>query len=152
MQNLMDNLDPVATALAEVVQSWDRELLDMSGPVCEEEIRAAERALGVPLPRSYRAFLHKYGAGTLHLYEVFGICRDGLWGDIVMMNQLGPRTLPNHFVKFTPDVGDYAYYLDTSRMNEDNECPIVAFGPGEEGRVVADSFLEFLRLANAGTV
>jgi len=115
-----------------------------SGPTTEDQIAAAERELGVMFPRSYRTFLRQYGAGTLDCVEIFGIPSDRLWGDVVMMNQLTSCQIPRHFVKFTDDIGNYSYYLDTSRMDDEGECPVVVFGPEESGRVIANSFSDFL--------
>jgi hypothetical protein len=69
-----------------------------------------------------------------------------------MMNQLAPGLVPKHYLKFTHDVGDYAYYLNTSRMSADNECPVVVIAPGEGEEVIADSFLDFLRQASEGHI
>lgn len=115
-----------------------------SGPAPEDQIVAAERELGVMFPRSYRAFLRHYGAGNVDCIEIYGIPRDRLWGDVVMMNQLTSNCFPKHFVKFTGDIGDYSYYLDTSQMDEAGECPVVVFGAEENGRVIAKNFSEFL--------
>lgn len=69
-----------------------------------------------------------------------------------MMNQLARQPRPAHLVKFTDSVGNYSFYLDTSRMDSLGECPVVVYGPMEEGRVVADSFLDFLRKAQKQTI
>ena len=79
-----------------------------------------------------------------------GLPRGQLWGDVVMMNQLDKRSLPSHYLKFMEDVGDYAYYLDTSRMNSAKECPVVVFGWEEDGEIVADNFVDFLQKAKDG--
>jgi antitoxin YobK len=144
--------DSVALVLAELTRDWDGEPVELSGPASEDEVRLAERELGVVFPASYRAFLRTYGAGTLPYCEIFGIPGDRLWGDVVMMNQVPPHRPPAHYVKFTADVGDLGYYLDTSRWDAAGECPVVVFGPGDDGRVVADSFLDFLAKAKDGLV
>jgi hypothetical protein len=142
--------DPIITALAELARAWDGTPLDFSGPVSDKEITAAERDLGITFPRSYRAFLRHFGAGDLYHYEIYGLPSDRLWGHVVTMNQRASRRLPKHYLKFTDDIGDYAYYLDTSRMDLDGECPVVVFGPVEEGEVVAENLLDFLRQACEG--
>jgi hypothetical protein len=85
-------------------------------------------------------------------YDIYGLPKDHLWGDVVMMNQLRKREMPSQLIKFTEDVGDFTYYLDSSRMDSDWECPVVVFGWGENGEIVADSFLDFLRKACEGLV
>jgi hypothetical protein len=127
--------------------TWDGMVQACLSPVSEDEIRAAEKALGVGFPASYRLFLREFGAGTVHRYDLFGLPRDHLWGDIVMMNQLASRSLPRHYVKITEDLDGRAFYLDTSRMDLAGECPVVAFGGGANGRIIAACFADFLRRA-----
>lgn len=124
---------------------------DFSGPVSEAEVAAAEKALGVAFPKSYRVFLKHFGSGFLHYYEIFGIPRDRLWGDVVMMNQLAGRRMPGHYIKFMDDIDDCSYYLDTSQTDSAGECPVVVIGGRQRGRIVADSFLDFLQKAAEGS-
>jgi hypothetical protein len=144
----MDENIRVATELAELAQAWCGTPFDPSGSASDVEVSAAERELGIIFPKSYRAFLRHYGAGSTHYHEIFGLPRDRLWGDVVMMNQLASSGVPKHYVKFTSEVGDLAYYLDTSRVDSEGECPVVVFGPGGEAEIVADSFIDFLRKAS----
>jgi hypothetical protein len=144
--------DSLTQALAELTRDMGGETFELSGPASEEEIHLAERELGVIFPPSYRAFLRAYGAGSLPYWEVFGIPGDRLWGDVVMMNQVPPRRPPAHYIKFTSEGGDLGYYLDTSQCDVVGEYPVVVFGPGENGRVVADSFLDFLARAKDGLI
>jgi antitoxin YobK len=116
---------------------------EFSGPSSEEQIQAAERELGVRFPKSYRTFLHQYGSGNLDGIEIFGLQADRLSGDVVMINQL-TTDVPSHLIRFTNDIGNYSYYLDSSQMNEEGECPVIVFGPDENGRIVAESFIHFL--------
>ena len=39
-----------------------------------------------------------------------------------------------------------------SQVNPERECPVVILGPGEDGTVIADSFLDFLRKAREGRI
>jgi hypothetical protein len=144
--------DPIIVAIDELVWSSGVSGLECSGPASEAEIAAAEKALGVTFPKSYRTFLRHFGAGYLNCFDIFGIPGDQLWGDVVMMNQLDNRPRPEHLLKFTEDVGDYGFYLDTSRIDRTGECPVVVLGPGEEADVVADSFLDFLRKVREGLI
>ena len=80
-----------------------------------------------------------------------GISDDPMFGmGVVEVNRKYNRGLPRHYVLFTDDGGDYTFYLDTSKMNEKGESPVVIFGPGEDGTTVATTFLEFLRKISAG--
>jgi len=146
----MENDAPVTAAIMELGKTWRGTPQEFTGPVPEEEIRAAEKELGLTFPSGYRAFLRHYGAGTVHYYNFYGLPRGQLWGDVVMMNQLDKRSLPSHYVKFMEDVGDYAYYLDTSRMDSRKECPVVVFGWEEDGEIVANDFVDFLKKAKDG--
>jgi antitoxin YobK len=148
----MPEPDPLTAAIGELVVDEAGVLLECSGPATEDEIAAAEKELGVQFPRSYRAFLRQFGAGYLNAYDIFGLPGDRLWGDVVMMNQIAANPWPRHLVKFTDDVGDYSFYLDTSRRDGAGECPVAVFGPGEDGSVVAESFLDFLQKAREGLV
>jgi len=142
----------LAAEIAELAQEWCGWPIEFSGPASEEQIAAAEKELQVTFPRSYRAFLRHFGAGTTPYYEIYGVPNNRLWGDVVMMNQLSVCSMPPHYIKFTDSVGDYTYYLDTSQMDRNGECPVVVFGPGDEGAVVAESFVDFLRKASVGLV
>lgn len=137
----------LARALADVLHFRGESLLTAHGPAAEEEIEAAERELGKGLPRSFRTFLRGYGGGTLCLFKIFGICRDSLACDVVLMNELGLPPVPDHCIRFARDHCNFDHYFDTSRMGPDQECPVVVFGPGVVECTVAGSFLEFLQRA-----
>jgi hypothetical protein len=49
------------------------DLADFAGPRDEELVRAAEEALGVRFPPSYRRFLREYGAGSFGGQEIYGV-------------------------------------------------------------------------------
>jgi hypothetical protein len=68
------------------------------------------------------------------------------------MNRWPPWDIPRYCVLFIYAGGDRAYYLDTSQQDAAGECPVVLFGPSEEGVRIADSFLDFLRKAKDGLV
>lgn len=147
----MQEAETLYLELAELIQSWGDASFTYAGPASEEEIAAAERELHVVFPRSYRVFLRHYGSGTMP-YEIFGLPGDSLWGDLVMMNQLESDPMPSHYIRFTDRIGEYTYYLDTSQLDAEGDCPVVMFGPDEEGTIVADNFLDFLRKLSAGLI
>src|SRR5262249_30569856 len=148
----MEPCDPSVAEITEIVESCDGFPSDWWGPVAEEEIADAEQSLGIVFPRSYRAFLRCYGAGTVGYCKIFGLPGDHLWGNVVVMNQFATGHVPPHCVKFTERVGDYTYYLDTSRMDAARECPVAVYGDDEAATTVADSFLDFLRKVREGLV
>jgi carbon storage regulator CsrA len=125
-------------------------LPNLLNAVTDLELDAAERELGVPLPQSYRAFLQSFGSQSSPEYELFGLPRDRLWGDIVLMNHLD-STRPSSCVKFTEDRGGRSYYFDTARM-EEGECPVIVQDRAGDTREVARSFLHFLTLAALSAV
>jgi antitoxin YobK len=149
----MTPIDPfAASTVREIERLWPELSQDCTGPANEEAIQAAERELGVRFSNSYRAFLRRFGSGSVNGYEIFGIPGDQLWGGVVMMNQLASRRMPTGCVRFMEDVGDYSHCLDTGRMDESGECPVVVFGPKAAGTLVATSFLEFLRMTKDGLI
>jgi hypothetical protein len=123
-------------------------LPNLLNAVTDLELDAAERELGAPLPQSYRAFLRSFGSQSAPEHELFGLPRDRLWGDIVLMNHLD-WTRPPYFVKFTEDGGGRSYYFDTARM-EDGECPVIVRDRVGDQTEVARGFLHFLTLAALG--
>jgi hypothetical protein len=148
----MSDIHTGLATLAELVQAWHSLPLDFAGPASEAEITYAEQELGVIFPQSYRTFLRRYGAGYLHFFEIYGIPGDRLWGDVVIMNRRSVRLVPRHYVKFTGEFGQRGYYLDTSQMNAEGECPVIAVGPSNGAYTVADNFVEFLRKASEGLI
>jgi len=114
-------------------------------------IEAAQAALGVTFPPSYRAFVKELGAGDAAAQEFFGVIDDN-WADSTVPNgiwlTLQERTdagLPAHLVVVYEE-GDGTYLaLDTARVAEDGENPVVAWTPGasrpgDELEQVADDF------------
>jgi hypothetical protein len=119
----------------------------LGAPIAEEMMKETEMKLGVRLPKSFKSFLLIYGGGMIFGYEIHGIPSeatriskfdgsnepiDNLESDnfvtsIVKANQYSNRRLPSHFVEFTSDQGDYTFHLDTSRMNQAEECPVVVW-------------------------
>jgi hypothetical protein len=135
----------IAAEFEVLLSPWSDRSEHFSGPVAEEEIVLAEQELAVVFPRSYRVFLRQFGSGVYCYYRILGIRNDRFLGDVVTMNRLTIPLGPRRFVRITDTIGGYAFYLDTLRMDETGEYPVVVFGPGASGRKVAASFLEFLR-------
>jgi len=119
--------------------------------VSDLEVEAAEYDLGVRLPESYRTLLRHFGAASRCCHEFFGLPRDGLWGDIVLMNAADrTHSLPG-LVKFTLGDDGLGYYLDTTRMDAAGECPVVRVHRGTEKVTIASTFLDFFQQLAAGT-
>jgi SMI1-KNR4 cell-wall len=113
-------------------------------PVSDVEIDAVERELRIGLPASYRQFLKLCGAGRVGTVDVFGLPRNHLWGDIVLMNELVDADKPPGCIKFASDWTGRAYYFDTSRTAADADWPVVVMESSREPRLVARNFLEFV--------
>jgi hypothetical protein len=144
----MDASGAVSAQVTDLVQQlFARDGLPrvVAPPICDVEISAAERELGVTFPDSYRAFLRRFGAARLAHWEIYGIPWDGLRGDVVVRNQLAPRTVPDYLVAVAADDAEHAFFLDTSRMSPQGECPVVAIDRDGQPVPVAASFLSFLR-------
>jgi hypothetical protein len=116
----------------------------LASPASDTEIEAAGRELGIEFPRSYQAFLRCVGAARIQSLELFGLPRNGLWGDVVLMNQLMSIPLPPACVMIGRDGKGRVYCLDTSCWNADKECPILVFSQGKVGVRIAPTFLDFL--------
>ena len=121
-------------------------------PLSDGEIAAAERELGVTLPPSYRTFLRYYASGTARTVEFFGLPRDRLCRDVVLVNQANPRLLSLSLLKVARDGAGRGYYLDFARMDEGGECAVLGRAPNGEALVVAEHFLQFLTLVDAGRI
>jgi hypothetical protein len=93
------------------------------------QIEAAERALGITLPPSFRYFLAHAGALRLDFWETLWVGGPALgWRDLVRVNQRErQRGLPARLVAFHQNGGgDYACF-DTRRARADGECPVVSW-------------------------
>ncbi|WP_052666456.1 SMI1/KNR4 family protein [Nitriliruptor alkaliphilus] len=114
----------------------DENRCDVVGPRDEPLIVAAEEALGLRLPPSYRAFVARFGAGDVAGEEIFGVIHgdfsasgvpDGIW-----MTLEGRRdwNLPSTMVVVSFDGGTDYLVLDTARGGEDGEAPVLVWRPG----------------------
>jgi hypothetical protein len=69
---------------------------------------------------------------------------------VVDINSGSRRTSRAGFIRFSDDGSDCAFFLDTSTVDANGECPVVALGPGRDNVVVALSFIEFVEGALSG--
>ncbi|MGE0870510.1 MAG: SMI1/KNR4 family protein [Kofleriaceae bacterium] len=105
----------------------------IAGPVSESQISAAELALGVTFPPSYRTFLRTFGGIAIppHLgivHDFVGVASEGT--DVVRrtLEARAERRLADHLVV----VGMGAQYqewfcLDVSRPTSNGEYPVLMF-------------------------
>jgi len=149
---MMNENDKLMTEVLALIQAENLAPLDPQTPVLDVELDAVERELGVALPPSYRTFLKVCGAGRVGGVDVFGLPRNHLWGDIVLMNELaGAPAVPCH-LKFASTWTGRAYYFDTSLGTADCEWPVVVLEPPGRPRLVACSFREFMRKLVQGPI
>jgi len=141
--------DGLAAEVAALVYRRFRMHPSPDGVVADLELDAAERELAAPLPQSYRAFLRTFGSQAFVEHDLFGLPRNGLWGDIVLMNDLDGGVRPRHYLKFTEDGQGRSYYFDTARMGADGECPVVVRDRCGVEAECARGFLDFLAGAGA---
>jgi hypothetical protein len=144
--------DCLKTEILDLVQTEKCSAVDSACPVRDVELDAVERELRVVLPRSYRTFLKVCGAGRLGTVDVFGLPRNYLWGDIVLMNQLAGTDYTPRYVKFASNWTGRAYYFDTAVGTGDAEWPVVVLDPAGSRRLVACNFLEFMRILVHGPI
>lgn len=150
--------------MAEIEDIRNRlEAATLAGGVDEEMIQEAEAKLGVRFPTSYRMFLSQFGAALCIGFEIAGLFdasgdddEPPLWSSVVASTLQKRRAsgglIPNEYVAISDDGGDYTFYLDTSRIDAQGECPVVVLGPGADAVVVADGFFDFLSHSFAGTI
>jgi SMI1/KNR4 family protein SUKH-1 len=146
----MEVEDLVKSEIAVLVQRTFGFFPDPSALVSDSELEAAEYELGVKLPQSYRTFLRYFGGEYRCCQEFFGMPRDGLWGDIVLMNEADRPGRPPGLVKFAMDDDGGAYYLDTTHMDAEGECPVVRLDRANRKLVAASNFIEFFHALAAG--
>ena len=140
------------TKAADIIDA-NYDLANFVGGVPFEEVWVAEGYLGVRFPNSYREFLQRYGAGSFGGRDVYGLgvpdtglpnvvwATDALRGsddffpaDLVVIQDTGE--------------GDILC-LATSRLNDQNECPVVQWIPEmsfeeQAFEVINSTFAHFL--------
>ena len=90
----------------------------------ETVVAAAERALGLTFPPSYRRFIERLGAGSIGGLEIYGVTEepfdgpipDGVWA--TLDSRSGPSKLPATMVVIGDDGMGGEYVLDTATGSE----------------------------------
>lgn len=155
----MDKLEPIAAEILQIAKSREDEFeADFFGPVSDDVIGAAELELGLQFPETYRAFLREFGAAWMIGYDFSGLPdtrntdnTPRVYDHVVDSTKedwKGPDWrggVPKSYIHVSEDGGDYRFYIDTAQRDARGECPVVAWGPGADGTVVASDFLEFVR-------
>jgi antitoxin YobK len=145
-------------SMAELEQALEAagasDLADFIGPRDRGLVTAAEAALGVSLPPTYRRFIAELGAGSFGRSEFYGAIDenfdtssvpDAIWLTLDERRGFG---LPRHLV-IVGDTGMGGFYvLDTARTDADDECPVAVWVGGQSRdsetlEVVAPDFGSF---------
>ncbi|WP_165251074.1 SMI1/KNR4 family protein [Paludisphaera soli] len=108
----------------------------------EKQVAAAEEALGVRLPPSYKKLVTTTEPyDNYPMYWVLG--SDVYGGDVVSINDPALKAAPPHLITFVEtDDGD-EFCFDTRRPDARGEYPIVRFD-GDDAEPVAKDLGEFL--------
>lgn len=122
-----------------------------AGPRAESLIEAAERALGVRFPPSYRSFLRALGAGSIRGREFYGVIDDD-WSapgppdaiGTTLAERAGSR-LPEELVIVGASEDGGWYVLDCGATEPGGETPVLIWAHAAGGRV-ADDFGEFFAM------
>ena len=117
---------------AAIIDSFP-EMVRLAGGVPFEEVWVAEANLGVTFSESYRQFLQQYGAGSIGGRDVYGlgVPETGLPNVIYATEALRESDdfFPGDLVVLQDTGEGDLLCLATSRMNEENECPVVQWIP-----------------------
>lgn len=128
----------------------DSDLADFEGSKDEKLVTAAEKALGLKFPPTYRRFLLALGAGNFGGAEIYGVIDEtftdssvpnGVW---LTLQEREDSQLPANLVVVAA-TGEGAYYcLDVRGAGE---AKVVLFAPGSKSQsfeVEAEDFGAFL--------
>jgi len=107
-------------------------------------VAAAEQALGLAFPPTYRRFITEFGAGAVGGQEFYGVIDDdftnsgvpdGVW---LTLRQRTQWSMPNHLV-IVGDTGTGEFYvLDTATRSPDGESPVLVWFDGQSEQVAPD--------------
>lgn len=139
----MKQYSEIQKAINKYLLSEDKRLENyFLGGVSSEKISMAEEHLGVIFPDSYKFFLENYGSGGIGGMLFWGIESGKKQIEentvIVITEEYRKKGLPNNLVVFEEN-GDYISCMETDKMNDENECPIVTWSIFDNDGIV---FLE----------
>jgi hypothetical protein len=125
--------------LADLDQALDLlrsdDVADFGQPVADATIAAAENALGIRFPPSYREFVKRVGFCAIGPRELYGITRSGLDATSVPSVIFATRSereaggLPPELLLIEESGGGEMYVLDTRAANSDGEAPVKMWTP-----------------------
>ena len=122
------------------------------GPCDDKLVAAAETAIGIAFPPTYREFVRQLSAGNFRAFEIYGVTGanfdrgkvpNGIWLTLQLRRE---GAIPPNFLVIA-DAGDGAYYCLDLRPGG-QECPVVIYEPAiptipQRPEKVAEDFGEF---------
>ena len=158
----MDKVEQIIAELRRIIESYGGETF---GPVAEERLRAAEQELGLPFPLSYRLFLGEFGAVNYILdLDLNGLPdtrdtdKEQPWFSNVIDQTQSWRVQRDYpeplkvepLMPYLIDIGSHGggeswFFLDTTKVDEDGEAPVLIQSHEIPLQVFAPSFVDFLR-------
>ena len=127
---------------------------DFTGGVDRKQIDYVQDTLKLKLPESYKWFLNNYGSGGLYGVDILGVAKSNIATVVIETESYRDLGMSENLIVIE-DIDEYAYCLDTSKM-ESNECPVIAWNKqgGLDDYNTAENFYEFLsqRLLDAKEV
>lgn len=137
----------------------NRKYCEFICPQSDFNIFKAEELLNLKFPNSYIQFLRKYGSLDFVSQDIFGLTNNNDFStyiyENIVCNTLDQRKInidppfPRSFIPIHALGNGELSCLDTSQMNKEGECPVVAwyFGatlPNGKYEVLAEDFGAFL--------
>lgn len=148
-------MTPAVEASEQVIELIrENEDITNHGNGCDTEtLEAAEHAVGLTFPPSYRRLVEEFGTWDVPPKEFLGVYQTPARGDALLgsveqtLSARGEVGLPSDLlVVMVDDVWGYVV-LDASRPDQDGEYPVLAWNPGLPDRdgmeKVADDFGSF---------
>jgi len=122
-------LDEIESLIARIQANGDE--VWIAGPQSDEAISALERAMGVPMPPSYRSFLRRYGGLGVFDSYISGIIDNAIGGGAGRLLDDTERFrrdygLPPHLLVVQKD-HDAPYCLDCQMPDARGEYPLVCY-------------------------
>jgi hypothetical protein len=110
--------------------------------------------LGVRFPKSYVAFLRKYGWADLEYLQLYGHGDDvpkqlNLVDNTTNRRQQAASPLPPHLIPVITDAAGNAYCLDCQTLDRNEECPVVFWehdlGADQTPEIDGEDYLTWLQ-------
>lgn len=133
----------------------NKNIMDCVGERSNELVLKAEKALGLKLPRQYKDFVLRFGAGDFGAVEFYGLIDDDFENsgipDVVWvtLNNRKKFNFPKHLLIIYYTGFEELFCLDFNNLNRNNEPRVVSFAISADiehqtYEIIADDFGDFL--------